>query len=286
MKFFLKILIGFTYYNLFRWTSKKNIVFLFHEISDKPSKYQKKNSLCLSKNNFIKLINYIEEYFHIRDKKKIAITFDDGFLGNFKFAIPYLIKKKIFSISFLNFYPIDLKKPNIDSKIDYFISTKKLKKNLRFKFNEQTIPKNFNQNAKITKYQGKIVSKKTLKKYSKNKFVFYANHLYDHYCVKNLSNKVLKENILKNKRKLSKYKCSLDFFAFPYGNLGEDFTYNQFKLTQKLVKGNIYMSDDKKKFYENKIINRISLTEKDINKYIFWFRVLKFNLSNRGPTFE
>ena len=90
----------------------KITIFVFHEICDYPSDFIKQNNLNLTINQFERIIQLIEKNFNLISPKDIGsltkphnsavITFDDGYLGVFKNALPYLEKKKISSLHFLN----------------------------------------------------------------------------------------------------------------------------------------------------------------------------------------
>ena len=92
---------------------KKITIFVFHEISNTPSFYVKENNLYLKLNKFKRIINLIEKHYNLispKDIKKFVdidnpavISFDDGFQGVFKKALPYLEKKKNSFTSFFKY---------------------------------------------------------------------------------------------------------------------------------------------------------------------------------------
>ena len=129
IKYSLKKAIGSIIYNFKKKFGKKDklTIFLFHEISNQPSLFQKKYNIYHSISDFKKILNWINQNYNIispleiqnKIENKALITFDDGYLGTFKNAVPMMLEKKIPSIHFLNMGPILNHEPNIVSKIDY-----------------------------------------------------------------------------------------------------------------------------------------------------------------------
>ena len=100
IKDIIKKILGNTYYFSSKLFAKKNnlTIFLFHEITDTPSKFQLKHNIYHKIDEFKKIINWIKKNYNIispkeilSDKKlKALITFDDGYQGSFKNGIPLL----------------------------------------------------------------------------------------------------------------------------------------------------------------------------------------------------
>ena len=91
----IKNIIGFCYFIYFHKILKKNLVFLFHDINNSPSKYSRDKKLYLTKKKFLKIINHISKHFKIMspnifDNKVIIqnnfalIPFDDGYKSYIK----------------------------------------------------------------------------------------------------------------------------------------------------------------------------------------------------------
>jgi hypothetical protein len=272
-------------------------VFIFHEVTDYPSEHQIKNGLFHKKKEFINIIKWINNNFQIIgpssinnaiNNKSAIITFDDGFIGNFDFAIKYLISKKIPSISFLNLKPVLKENPNIVSTVQFLrdnnINFKKFmqKHGLSYNVHLDITPKLFKSfllnNKKINidqilLYQGRIVDLKTVIKFSKNEYVFYANHLYEHWNSKTLTNSEFKYYYEKNFLELKKFNNSIDFLSFPHGFLRK----NYLKIINKSYypkKSFIYKNGINKNGFEN-ILNRISLNSLNEVKNIFYYNILR-----------
>ena len=93
---------------------KVSTIFLFHEVTNKPSEFQKKHKIFHTVDEFEKIIKWIKNNYNIVSPNEIfdnknqqaLITFDDGYYGSFKNGIPILNSLNIPSGSFLNCRPI------------------------------------------------------------------------------------------------------------------------------------------------------------------------------------
>ena len=248
MKKFLKFKIGNFYKNFYNYNESLTI-FLFHEVTDTPSEYQKRDGVFHTKKEFINTIDWIDKNYDfinpnkfINSKKKFAlITFDDGFNGNFDFAIPQLVKRKIPSISFLNFRPIIKQEPNIVTTVQFLRNNnsnfKKFMKmnNLRYDVHLDITPKLFksfilnNKKIELNRIlidQGKIVEYDTLNNFSNNEYVYFSNHMYEHWNCNKLSDNEVEYYYEKNFLELKKFNNFINFFAFPFGFYRKDFLKN------------------------------------------------------------
>ncbi len=290
----VKKIAGWIIYLIETTSTKKNLdIFLFHEITNKPSKLQKEYKIFHNISDFKKIINWISNNYKIISpldiknlkKKSALITFDDGYAGAFENAVPYLIKNRIPSLHFLNMKPIINKEPNIVSKIQYlnknnkifkkYLNKKKIK-NPIYEINPKKF-KNFDKkislnNNKIIEYQGKLVSTNILKKYSNNDFVFYGNHLYDHWNMINLDIKEIKNLYFQNKRYLKKYKNFIDIFSFTHGIPHKNFSKKNLNQLLSFKPMYIFYSSGGNKKYNMKTFDRTFLTLEDLKNKIFYFR--------------
>ena len=216
-------------------------IFCFHEITDKPSKFQSKNKLFVTKENFKKQIGFIKKIFKIinptqlETKKKLTssaiISFDDGYLNSFNFGLKYLSKKKIVPIYFLNMSAIKFGVPLLPASIEFleenylkfdeFIKKNKLTRPislsidpLRFEKLNKYIKNNY---KKVNYYQGKMINYHELKKIKIKKKFFLGDHLYEHYNCKALKKEDLVNLINKNQKILKKFENNINFFSFPNG---------------------------------------------------------------------
>jgi len=230
----------------------KLVVFLFHEVSFKPSKFYHENNLNINPNLFEKQIEFIlknfkiihaKELFSKNNKKPSAlITFDDGSIGVFKNAIKILKNKKCPSILFINLSQIknEIFWPGLVVYLcNHFDKFKKIvnpknKKHIKGKEFLYAHPDHikeffkFFDEKKITtsakKYYGNFGSLNDLRNISKSKLFCFGNHLYNHYNSLAISKKLLINNYNKNKNEMNFLENYIDYFSYPYGQ--KDICYN------------------------------------------------------------
>lgn len=290
----VKKIIGWIIY-LFENKSKKNFldIFVFHEITNNPSKFQKKHKIFHKLNDFKIIIKWIAENYNIISpleigtikKNSALITFDDGYEGVFKNAIPYLLKNNIPSLHFLNMKPIIDNEPSIVSRIEFlkdknrnfkkFLIENKIEDPI-YEINPD-IFKKFNESDlqdknEIIEYQGKLVSTKVLRKYSNSDLIFYGNHLYDHWNIINLNMKNIRNFYFKNKNLLKRYKNFIDIFAFTHGIPLKNFSKKNLNQILSFKPMHIFYSSGGNKKYNSKTYDRTFLTKEDIKNKIFYFR--------------
>ena len=217
---------------------KKITVFLYHDINDYPSKFCQDYNLNVSVNIFIRQIKWISSNYNIISpnqlldqknlpKKPALITFDDGFFGAYNNGIKFLIKNKIPSLMFLNMGHIINGSPIISAKAIFYQKVlKKLKISKNEKLHLTINPKKLkeiekklgnNYDEEILSFQGKLADYKMVKEFAENKYVYYGNHLFDHWNSPALNNQEFIDNLKKNEEKLEHIDNSTKFFAFPNG---------------------------------------------------------------------
>ena len=274
----------------------KFFVFCYHEITDKPSNFQKKNKLFVTKKNFKKQVGFIKKLFNVinpndldlntKFKNSTLITFDDGYQGSFNFAVNYLKKSKIIPIFFLNMSAIKNNTPLLPESLEfldlnfnkYETYVKKFKlsqpvslniKPAQFNFFEKYIKSN---EKKINKYQGKMVNINHLKKEQlKNKF-FISDHLYEHYNCLALTKKELIKLSRKNIKILKNFHNFLNFFSFPNGVPEICFNKKNVNWIKNLNYKKAFSSGNSTNISNTKfLIDRINLNNEDdtYNKFLF-----------------
>ena len=304
----IKNIIGFFYFIYFNKIAKKNIIFLFHDINNYPSAYVKKNNLNISKKNFKKIISHISKNFRTIKPNDIKynlqnnyalITFDDGYKSYIENAIPFLMKKKISSLVFLNSEVSIKKKLNINAEIDFlsqttsfikFMKDNKIDYPYSLNINPGIYKKYINKNKnnlkkikkKIFKYQGKFLDLSDLKELEKNKFAFFGNHLFNHWNLKPLKANDIKSLYLKNKILLKNFKSYSDYFAIPNGKLNSCYNNNNLKVLKNLKSKKIFSSNNLTTNDLNKFnIDRVSIENIDANIFFIYFKIFKSRFINK-----
>lgn len=271
-------------------------VFCFHEITDNPSIFQKKNKLFITKKVFNKQIKFIKKLFKIvhpkefyikNDLNKCAlITFDDGYFNSFNYAVNILNKSEIIPIFFLNMDTIKNKNPLLPASLEFLKTYLGKYEYVLKKYNIEEpsylniVPDqykkfikyiNFNK-TKIFKFQGRMINLNDLKKNQKIKKFFIADHLYAHYNCLALSEPELKQLSIANRRILKTFNNYINLFAFPNGAPKICFDKRNVHWIKKLKYIKAFSSGNKSNStYKNFLIDRISLTNDDdtYNKFIF-----------------
>lgn len=213
------------------------------------------------------------------------ITFDDGYEGAFKNAIPLLIDMKIPSLHFLNMKPIIDHEPNIASKIEYlslhslnfknFIFNKKIKNpiyDITPKIFNEYLKNNHLEKDKIEKYQGSLVDSDTLEKYSNNEFIYYGNHLYDHWNILNLTTQEIEKLYFKNREILKNYENFIDIFSFTHGVPIKNFSTGNLDQIWSFKPLYVFYSSGGISKYNDNTYDRTFLSLDDLKNKIFYFR--------------
>lgn len=297
-KLFVKELIGKTI-NVSNITKNiirdKFYIFCYHEVTDNPSIFQKKNKLFVSKNVFKKQINFLNQLFTIIDPDKLKfarnnensalITFDDGYYNSFNEALNFLNKLEIKPLFFLNMSSIKDLVPLLPASIEYLKSNNNKFNNYikKYKINEPVSlhikPSQFINfenfiklnNNQINIYQGKMVSFDFLKKKQKNNTFFIADHLYEHYNCLALNKNELTRLTKKNYEILKKFKNYINFFSFPNGVPNICFNKSNVYLIKKLKYKKAFSSGNSANLSSKKfLLDRINLNNDDdtLNKIL------------------
>ena len=132
----------------------------------------------------------------------------------------------------------------------------------------------------ILVYQGKLIDYDQLKRFSKKKYIYFGNHMYEHYNVKVLNDYEIHKMYLQNIKELNKFKNFVNFFSFPNGIPNVSFSNNQIKYIIKNYNPNkISYSSRKINYKNNQILDRIAVSDNyfsiDYFEYIKLKTILK-----------
>lgn len=274
---------------------------------DYQKKFRPNNDLVVSKSIFEQQIKYLKKNFNVISindihknpnlKRKIVITFDDGYFDNMQNAIPILKKYKCPAIIYIvtgllnqEIYPwwirlweiiesknsiilnnskIDLSKKDLKIKAYHFYSEKmkfmKLKDQKIFfsKINENLNYSNANKKKMF-------LSKKNLENISKEKIIEIGCHTHTHPNLKILNTNELTQEIIKSKYILQKIlKKEINHFSIPYGTKNT-YTLDTIKILKQFKFKTIVTTEhgnyDKKKLYE---IPRIGIGNNDLSDTLY-----------------
>jgi peptidoglycan/xylan/chitin deacetylase (PgdA/CDA1 family) len=229
---------------LFRYLIKDLIVvFNYHEINDRPSKFCSDYDLSITPEIFNFQLGWMKRYFNFpspddlinnRIKTPAALlTFDDGFFGAVSNGGEIIKKHSLHAIIFVNMGPVDghlcksasatylcrydngfkdfiQEKYNIKTTGDYFLYVNDDDVTQYLESNDNNL---FNV---IKEYHGRFLTDELLRK-SKDFGFFLGNHLYNHLNAANISEDEFVSNYEKNQFKLKKYDNFINFFSYPFG---------------------------------------------------------------------
>jgi len=277
-------------------------IFVYHEISDQPSKFAELHGLAVSLESFRKQIQWIKSNFeviHPRDlisgdklpKEAALISFDDGFLGSFENGLAILEEMEVPSIHFLNMQAILEQKPVLSATTcfleenvpDFLGFTKDL--NIKHPFHLTLTPSDLGafeekygiiDNKAVLEYQGDFADLNEIKKWENKKLVTFGNHLYDHWNVAALTHNELEHQYKKNETALSQFKNSINFFAFTNGQPGSCFSASDVTFLEHLGAEKVFSASggvniDTSDF----LLRRMSLYEWDEDEDYIWFQLGK-----------
>ncbi len=215
------------------------VVFLYHEVSDHPSQFNRMFDLNATPSAFSKQLDLIGEHFHFIDPNQLLsgdhptpaalITFDDGDLSYFREALPILKKKKVPSVMFVNMGPIkgELCWSGLITFLQHFEPDFYQQKRPRgddfLKFTESEIASYVGSVhaesllERVRSFRGEIAQEADIEALSNEPLVYLGNHLYNHYNTTTLSEYRLKEEYWKNQRILDAHPRGTRLFSYPFG---------------------------------------------------------------------
>jgi len=290
-------------------------IFLYHEVSDNPSCFCKKYNLNVAPELFAEQMEFINTHFNIitpdqilegnYDTPAALITFDDGFSGYFREAVPIMVEKCIPSTIFLNMAPIEgeifwsglivylteydaefrkvlhghfPKQRNIP---DFLLCNHKIVSDYIATIDFSRIE------GKVRDFYGTFANLKDLDSVRGNPLVFFGNHLYNHYNVARLSDEEMYQQYSLNDQRIQEYSNGRSLFAFPFGQPDTCFTERQAELLCSFGVKTVFSSGGRiNKSYQNGFYDRIGVdssikTIEDLFGLIQWMRIKTALKENR-----
>ena len=285
-------------------------VFVLHEVCDEPAPFIRDNDLWASERLFRTQMEFVAENFNVISAetwlrgevptRAALITFDDGYRGIFKFALPALAKMGLPSIVFMNMSPVSGGNfwseqvtylcQNVETFQNFLIerqlASRKTVRQANTACSRELVDAYEREygNAyleQLSRYVGAYATPEDLNEADGNPLVVLGNHLFTHYNVRILSESTLKEQYQRNEAALSQFKRYIPVFAFPFGQPGSCFTAGQVSFLLHLGALRLFTSWTRPNAdHTCKLLDRVGLTSAHDNETRMWLQVVK------GPVME
>lgn len=215
------------------------VVFLYHEVSDYPSPFNKMFDLNVRPAVFSRQLDLISQYFYVINPNELIsgeyatpaalITFDDGNLSYFREALPILRNKGIPSLMFLNAGPIkgEVCWSGLVTFLGYleanFCKQRRRRGEDFFKFTEAEVSSYLASVERdpllerVRSFRGAVAREGDVEAVFRESLVYLGNHLYNHYNATTLSQDRLKEEYWKNQQILDVHPRGTKLFSYPFG---------------------------------------------------------------------
>ena len=285
------------------WLLKDKVtIFNYHEISHLPSEFNNQFNLNVTPDVFDFQIDFIKKKFNVISPDDLInnriplnaalITFDDGFSGVYRNAIPILQKHQIPAIIFLNMNVLkgDLFWAGIITYLSKYdkVFKKYLEKAVSvdekikptFLFCSKTIVNdycelyNVNIDLNVRKYVGEFISIRELMEVDLTEGIYFGNHLDNHYVAINMSDDELLTSFNNNEAELKKYNSYTKLFAFPFGQQNTCFSSNQVDLLVSVGALKVFSTHSTVNFgNRSHFMHRIPLFQEDSSPPMMWSRI-------------
>jgi len=281
-------------------------IFNFHDVSDDPAPFVDEHGCNVTRDTFRKQVRFISDNFNVVSAETMlsgnlptraaSITFDDGYAGTFRNALPILREDNLPLMVLVNMSPI--LGDNFWSERTAFLC-RNVESFQRFLIAEGLATENNVLQSQvectqelIDRYESKhsdgylsdlesyiqpYATPTDLAESDEDSNVTLGSHLYTHYNVRTLSDAMLLEQHHKNIAALSKYRRFKPLFAFPFGQPGSCFTLRQADLLLKNG-ASVVMSawPSPNRDPSARLLDRISLTPDHDTDRKLWAQVVKY----------
>ena len=265
----------------------KNLIFMFHDVSNNPKEFFTDNNLNHSTLNFEKQLNFINSNFKIinpnslnsydRSDPTAIISFDDGANSFYTNASKILLDHNIPSIHFLNYSQIN-GKVFLPGLIGYIMKYEKKIAELISITNIQNL--DLNVLNKISKkkliklirdsreYYGSFMNNNQINELDNKNIFFWGNHLFRHLNTVNLKDYELIGEFKKNDFFLKKLKSYNSYFSYPFGQKNQSYNPRTNEIIKNLDTNAIFTANPISFNSRNQdIFHRVGLHNKiDTNK--------------------
>jgi peptidoglycan/xylan/chitin deacetylase (PgdA/CDA1 family) len=276
----------------FRPLTKKYLtVFLFHEVTDSPSKFQKQALNYTSTKDFENCIEWILRNYEIlsvnhlftcikSQKKPLAvITFDDAWRGQFGAIKKITTEKKIPVIYFINMGAVQ-------SGFD-ITALKSFYKESTPSFHEFTSRENRFRAIEnsFLDWQGEIIQVHEVNELLGNSLVTIGNHGYHHFPSTELSAQEFFQNVELNEQTIDGFKTNSKHFAFPHGRPFLDFDMEHVLMLYRKGYKHVFAGDgrlNKLSAMNPHYISRVHFAPSDSKSSDFWWAANKSIIMRRN----
>ena len=219
--------------------SKEITVFLFHEITDRPSEFQVRSGIHLSFRDYRKILSGIKQIYNVMslsdflnnrmseqtefsgsDVPRCLITFDDAWKGQ-KEAIK--IATEDFRLPITLFTNAGTILGGVDASALLMAFAKQNHELLTFDYLEHLTAQTKKDN-RYSRWQGPVMEWSDLVELSVGENVSIANHGFYHVKAKCLSNEFFNKNVRNNEKVLKTLRGFNRVFAYPHGRPNIDFS--------------------------------------------------------------
>ena len=283
-------------------------VFVFHDVSDVPSRFTRDFDISVSTELFERQARWIRANFNVIHPATLVatdqlparaalITFDDGFLGTFDNGLSILKDLDLPSLIFLNMKAILEGGPTLsalacylDSEHPQFVEFAQ-KSGLSRPYHLTLSPSvlgafesqygTIDRNAAL-QYQGPFADLDTLHRWDGDHLVAYGNHFFDHWNAVALSPQELADQFKRNRAALTQFGNTLNLFAFTNGQPETCFTVRDVALLRDLGAGKVFAAScGVNRNAAEFVVGRLSFSQRDDSDGSLWFRVGQAVFDNR-----
>ncbi|MDP2127587.1 MAG: polysaccharide deacetylase family protein [Pseudohongiella sp.] len=284
-------------------------VFVFHDVSDQPSRFASQYSLSVLLSTFRQQCLWIQDHYNVIHPADLLtsdplppqaamISFDDGFLGTFENGLAILDELKLPSVVFLNMNAILNQDPIISATACYlanhvpqfrdFADSVHLKAPFHLTLTPSILRRFEDSYGQldydaIRNYQGTFADIRILQKWDGRPLVVFGNHLYEHWNAVALSIEEFQDQYLKNEAALSQLESYINLFAFTNGQPDLCFSKREISVLTKLGANRIFSSYGGVNLNPNDsfLLGRVGLSETDSDRDRLFFRIARASLNSR-----
>ena len=276
---------------IFRPITKNYLtVFLFHEVTDTPSKFQLTNLTYTTTQNFQINIDWIDENYKVIDISQIGnlplenakplavITFDDAWKGQVSASRLISTKHGLPVTLFLNLGAVKSRIDIAALKSFGLIKVPSFNESITLNKEEKLI------NEEFLNWQGDIMTINEITELDQQDNLTLANHSLHHYPAIDLTEEQFLENVELNERGLAKFDSFKKYYAFTFGRPGIDYKKCHVELLESMQYEYIFSADAKLNrlpLRKQETLSRINFSPMDFKKSDFWWATNKSILLRR-----